>query len=137
MRAKRSSPRFAELQLASLICMSACFAAPPPPEDPPLRSQPGMPAARLRLDLRSPEHIQGTDAYPSAPSGDELGTESDKASALHIPFAKAKSPAEAFAKRLQREGLPVARLWENESTLFCVGFNQKKQPGLWLIQKTP
>jgi hypothetical protein len=128
MRAQRSSPRFAALQLASLICTSICVAAPPPAEEPPLRSQAAAPVARLRLDLRAPENSRAT--------GGALGVEVDTGSRLHIPFAKSRSPAEAFARRVQREGLPVARLWENESALLSIGFNQKKQPGLWLIQKT-
>jgi hypothetical protein len=44
--------------------------------------------------------------------------------------------AEAFAQRFHREGLPVARLWENHSALISLGLNQKGKPGLWLVQKT-
>jgi hypothetical protein len=40
-----------------------------------------------------------------------------------------------FSRRVQREGLPVARLWENKSALVSIGLNQKGKPGLWLIQK--
>jgi hypothetical protein len=46
------------------------------------------------------------------------------------------SGAEAFARRVHREGLPVARLWENHSALVSLGLNQKGKPGLWLVQKT-
>jgi hypothetical protein len=42
---------------------------------------------------------------------------------------------EELAKRLRREGLPVARLFENQSALVSLGLNQKGKPGLWLIQK--
>lgn len=40
-----------------------------------------------------------------------------------------------FARRVHREGLPVARLWENKSALVSLGLNNKGKPGLWLIQK--
>jgi hypothetical protein len=46
------------------------------------------------------------------------------------------SRAEEFARRVHREGLPVARLWENKSALVSIGLNQRGKPGLWLIQKT-
>jgi hypothetical protein len=127
--------------------MSDCFAGPAAAEEPPLRSQAGMPAMtntsllpftrarggasplRIQLDLRPPENTKPTDAYTSAPG--------DKASTLRVPFAKPNSPAEALVSRVHREGLPVARLWENKSALLSLGLNQKGQPGLWLIQKTP
>jgi 6-phosphogluconate dehydrogenase len=44
--------------------------------------------------------------------------------------------AEAFARRVDKEGLPVARLWETHSALVSIGLNPKGKPGLWLIQKT-
>jgi hypothetical protein len=46
------------------------------------------------------------------------------------------STAEAFAQRFHREGLPVARLWENHAALVSLGLNQKGKPGLWVVQKT-
>jgi len=46
------------------------------------------------------------------------------------------SRAESFARRVHREGLPVARLWENHSALISLGLNAKGKPGLWLVQKT-
>jgi hypothetical protein len=42
---------------------------------------------------------------------------------------------EDFARRVHREGLPVARLWENKSALVSLGLNQRGKPGLWLVQK--
>ncbi|HWJ36007.1 MAG TPA: hypothetical protein VNR70_12105 [Steroidobacteraceae bacterium] len=47
-----------------------------------------------------------------------------------------RNGAEAFARRFHREGLPVARLWENHSAFLGLGLNQKGKPGLWLVQKT-
>lgn len=43
--------------------------------------------------------------------------------------------AEEFARRVHREGVPLARLWENKSALVSLGLNQKGKAGLWLIQK--
>jgi hypothetical protein len=40
-----------------------------------------------------------------------------------------------FARRVHREGLPVARLWENQSALVSLGLNNKGKPGLWIVQK--
>jgi hypothetical protein len=45
------------------------------------------------------------------------------------------SRAEEFVRRVHREGLPVARLWENKSALLSLGLNKKGKPGLWIIQK--
>jgi hypothetical protein len=45
------------------------------------------------------------------------------------------SQAAIVARRIHREGLPVARLWESKSALLSIGLNQKGKPGLWLIQK--
>jgi hypothetical protein len=50
--------------------------------------------------------------------------------------ARVMSRAESFARRFHREGLPVARLWENHSALVSLGLNGKGKPGLWLVQKT-
>jgi hypothetical protein len=50
--------------------------------------------------------------------------------------ARVMSRAESFARRFHREGLPVARLWENHSALISLGLNAKGKPGLWLVQKT-
>jgi hypothetical protein len=44
--------------------------------------------------------------------------------------------AEEFARRVHREGLPVARILETKSALVSLGLKQKGKPGLWLIQKT-
>ena len=43
--------------------------------------------------------------------------------------------AEEFAQHVRREGLPLARLWENKSALLSLGLNKKGKPGLWIVQK--
>jgi hypothetical protein len=50
--------------------------------------------------------------------------------------ARVMGRAESFVRSFHREGLPVARLWENHSALLSLGLNGKGKPGLWLVQKT-
>ena len=47
-----------------------------------------------------------------------------------------QSPTEQLARQVHREGLPLARLWQNEQALVSLGLNRKGKPGLWIIQKT-
>jgi hypothetical protein len=154
MRVQGINIRFAAMELLSLICMSVCFAGPAALEGPSSRVQLGTPtfknttilpaarqkrdapSARLQLDLRAPEITKATGTSPQAAGRNAFGASSGIASALQLSVAKPKSPAEVFVKRVQREGLPIARLWENDSALVSVGLNQKGQMGLWLIQKT-
>jgi len=81
MKNRRVSRRFAALNVASLICMSVCFAGLAGAEDAPFRPQTGMATmsntsqlpfirpksgpspSHIRLDLRAPETIKATDAY--------------------------------------------------------------------------
>ena len=44
-------------------------------------------------------------------------------------------PRPQGAQHVRREGLPLARLWENKSALLSLGLNKKGKPGLWLVQK--
>jgi hypothetical protein len=48
---------------------------------------------------------------------------------------RARGRVEELVRRAHREGLPLARLWENKSALVSLGLNQKGKPGLWIIQK--
>ena len=47
-----------------------------------------------------------------------------------------QSPTEQFIRQARREGLPLARLWQNDQALLSLGLNRKGKPGLWIIQKT-
>jgi hypothetical protein len=51
------------------------------------------------------------------------------------PSFRMMSQPEIIARRIHREGLPVARLWESKSAFLSIGLNQRGKPGLWLIQK--
>jgi hypothetical protein len=42
---------------------------------------------------------------------------------------------EQFARKVQREGVPLARLWENQHALVSLGLSPRGKPGLWLTQK--
>lgn len=95
------------------------------------------------LDLRAPTNVpQAADAAaPSAfPSSRRLtGSTADPLQQPVLGMADAHaremSRAEEFARRVHREGLPIARLWESHSALVSLGLNQRGKPGIWLIQK--
>jgi hypothetical protein len=107
--------------------------------------------ARMQA-LAAPPSRPALDLRPPAPSTLAAAkSESQFPSSLHRPSfgalekvqlpelgAQGRVPSryEEFARRVHREGLPVARLWENRSALVSVGLNQRGKPGLWLIQKT-
>jgi hypothetical protein len=96
----------------------------------------GAHAPRL-LDLRPPELPKGSEDFSFGANRHLLGSENKNASVLsEVSIAKPMSPAEAFARRVHQEGLPVARLFESRTALVSVGLNQRGKPGLWLIQKT-
>jgi len=121
--------------------MNASLANPPLNQRSPQRGA-------LHLDLPSPldlrpaaptvAAVKGSEVFPSPLHRQTLGAQQE----LQLPgagFAVAQSRAmggaEEFARRVHREGLPVARLWENKSALVSLGLNQKGKPGLWIIQK--
>jgi hypothetical protein len=147
--------RLATLGLCGLGLMSAALAAPPGSQ----RGPPGIQRGAAHLDLRPamtlhpamdlrpamavPEKTSA--AFPSSLhrqtlAGQEqlqlpdLGSDSGRP---HITGSQPRTMggAEEFARRVHREGLPVARLWENKSALVSLGLNQRGKPGLWIIQK--
>jgi hypothetical protein len=150
--------RLATLGLCGLGLMNAPLAAPPGSQRGPPASQRGAlhldlrpaPALRPALDLRSsvnsmaaPEKISA--AFPSSLhrqtlAGQEQLQLPDLGSDRARPRFESAPPrtmggAEEFARRVHREGLPVARLWENKSALLSLGLNQRGKPGLWITQK--
>jgi hypothetical protein len=54
-----------------------------------------------------------------------------------LAMARPVGRVQEMARRFQREGLPVARLFESHSALVSLGLNQHGKPGIWLIQKLP
>jgi hypothetical protein len=120
------------------------------------------PPSRLdlqRLDLRAPatppaertppaigDSVNGfhsANASPAFPSAKRPPIASDSHVEDDLPALGGGAPmrtmsrAEEITRRVQREGLPVARLWESRSALLHVGLSPRGKPGLWLIQKVP
>jgi hypothetical protein len=95
------------------------------------------------LDLRAPTDVPPASAasssseFPSARRLAAAASNSLQLPALGTAEARPRemSRVEEFARRVHREGLPIARLWENRSTLVSLGLNQRGKPGIWLIQK--
>jgi hypothetical protein len=130
------------LALCGLASMNYCFANPPLTQRTPARGglHVDLPST---LDLRpaatSLAADKNSEAFPSSLHRQTLGAQQE----LQLPgsgFAVAQprpmGGVEEFARRVHREGLPVARLWENRSALVSLGLNQKGKPGLWIVQKT-
>jgi hypothetical protein len=150
--------RLATLGLCGLGVMNAALATPPSSQRGPAGVPPGIqrgalhldrPAMNLRpaMDLRpamaAPEKTSA--AFPSSLHRQTLGGQGqlqlpdfgpDSArSRIEVMQPRTMGGAEEFARRVHREGLPVARLWENKSALVSLGLNQRGKPGLWIIQK--
>jgi hypothetical protein len=122
----------AMLTLYAVAAMNSALAAPP-----------GSHARVAPLDLRASTSTfaaiekKGTATFPSAPRPSMGGERHIDLPALGGEGAQTRMPsrAEEFARRVHREGLPLARLWENKSALLSLGLNKKGQPGLWIVQK--
>jgi hypothetical protein len=127
----------AVLSCCGLGLIAPALAAPPPSQKSPLRLE-----LRPSLDLRpSAAAFAANDKAAAFPSGlhrQMLGAQEDiRLPNLGVENAQTpmKGRAEEFVSRVHREGLPVARLWQNKSALVSLGLNQRGKPGLWLIQK--
>jgi hypothetical protein len=147
--------RLATVGLCGFGLMNAALTAPPGSQRGPPGTQRGAVHLNLRpamalhpaLDLRpataAPESTPA--AFPSSLHRQTLGGQEqlqlpDLNSDSGRPRIEGSQPrtmggAEEFARRVHREGLPVARLWENKSALVSFGLNQRGKPGLWIIQK--
>ena len=123
--------RIAVLGLCGLGSMSAVLASPP-----------SGPRSALRLDLHpmaaTPQAEEPSRSFPSPLHQHNLKAQPQ----LQLPDlganvtqSRTPSRAEEYARRFHREGLPVARLWENKSALLSLGLNEKGKPGLWIVQK--
>jgi hypothetical protein len=124
----RGSMRLAMLVICAVSPMNAALASPP--------------IRRLTLDLQPPAAEmpaaeKAPASFPSMRRRTPGGLEQVQLSAFgsETPHARIPGRVEELALRFHREGLPIARLWENKSALVSLGLNQKGKPGLWIIQK--
>jgi len=83
------------------------------------------------LDLRPPAEAElaasqsGSDDVNNYPAGFS-----------RLRLLRIATHGDTFVQRFGREGLPLARLWENHSALLSLGLSPRGKPGLWLLQKT-
>jgi hypothetical protein len=128
---------------ALLLLASAAFAGPPPGRL--------LQAPTQHLDLRLPSHPaegggnvaeKSPNAFPSMAHRQNLAQqnlgqqERVEPPVLGSDGMHARPSLQDLVQRVHREGLPVARLFENKSALVHLGLNPKGKPGLWLVQKT-
>jgi len=120
------------------------------------QSNAGRPAPRLQLpsgqlDLRPPSafvagsYALGSFGAAARPelldarnsSRSETGGVPARTSAAATTAASGHimSPLETMAHNFHQEGLPLARLFENQNSLVHLGLNQKGKPGLWIVHK--
>lgn len=130
--------RVAIMGCCGLGLISSAVGAPPLNQRAAQHSQP-HPSLDLRPSVTALAAIEKPSAaFPSGLHRQTLGAQED----IRLPLlgfestqTPAKGRAEEFVSRVRREGLPVARLWQNNSALVSLGLNQRGKPGLWLIQK--
>jgi hypothetical protein len=125
----RLSMRPAVPAMGAIVLMNAALASPPV-HRPMLDLQ--LPAAEMAVAEKTPA------AFPSLRRRTLNGLEQVQpaGSTSASPQARIPGRVEELALRFHREGLPIARLWENKSALVSLGLNQKGKPGLWIVQKT-
>jgi hypothetical protein len=120
----------------ALCITGACTAHAAPPLT---RGAAPHPALKLdsvtKLDLRlpAPADVDGGKSFARFGRNEsELQSES-----LHVSEVETRvgGGVAAMAQRFRREGLPLARLWENHTALVSLGLNSKGKPGIWLVQK--
>jgi hypothetical protein len=118
----------AMLAMGSFGTMQAVFASPP---------------AHRPLDLQLPANMPLTVDKSSAPFPSmhrpaqwAEGPSQPRGWSAAVSSARTPSRVEELTLRFHREGLPLARLWENKSALVSLGLNPKGKLGVWLTQKT-
>jgi len=150
----RRSPRIAATGACLLGLVGASLAAPPSGFSGfAVRSTPNGRSATARgaespgrLDLTAPAAstaqpppaAKTSPPFPSSAHPRALAVaDEDRLQALGLELSEGREigSVEGFARRVHREGLPLARLWESKSALVSLGLNQRGKPGLWIIQK--
>jgi hypothetical protein len=129
---------------AALCILNSALAAPPPQVrqgQPRLQNQ-TQPLGQ-HMDLRAPlpaveaaGAAEKSSAFPSMSRMRRLGSpEQVQAPALGLDTMRSRPGVQEFVRRVQHEGLPVARLFESKTALLHLGLNPRGKPGLWLVQK--
>jgi hypothetical protein len=140
----------ASFLLVNSLLLNSAFAAPPLGRQSfhaSGQSQTPAQALAQRLDLRPPSRLElaghfemaGNAADRSrsfgAPTPRSTSQEQVALSPMAADGMRSRPALQDFVRRVHREGLPVARLFESKSALVHVGLSPKGKPGLWLVQK--
>jgi hypothetical protein len=130
----------AVLGAGAFLVLGSAMAAPPQNRIVPPRAQSQIQTQGQHLDLRAPSSAvnvsEKTTAFPSMFQRRSLGPqESVQLPALGAEGMRSRPGVQDFVRRVHREGLPVARLFESKSALVHLGLSPKGKPGLWLVQK--
>ena len=133
----------ATLGFAALVLSSSAAFAVPPQAQARLRLPGPTPAPAQRLDLRAPANAvesgnaaeKSSGAFP-AHRQNLAAQQRVELPALGLEAMHTRPTLQDFVRRVHREGLPVARLFETKGALVHLGLNPKGKPGLWLVQKT-
>jgi hypothetical protein len=117
------------------------MAAPPQIHLAQPRAQSQIQAPGQHLDLRAPSPAidvsERTSSFPSMSRRHSLGSQDPvQLPALGADGMRSRQGVQDFVRRVHREGLPIARLFESKSALVHLGLSPKGKPGLWLVQKT-
>jgi hypothetical protein len=130
----------AVLGAGALLVLGAAMAAPPQNRSTQPRAQSQIQTQGQHLDLRAPSPAgnvsEKTTAFPSMSERRSLGPQEPvRLPALGADGMRSRPGVQDFVRRVHREGLPVARLFESKSALVHLGLSPKGKPGLWLVQK--
>jgi hypothetical protein len=123
--------------LTGFVAMNPALASPPVGQRPSFRLD-LHPSVSALASVTKASGDKRSEAFPSSLHRPPWGTQTP----LQLPDLGAQGPQsrspsrmEEFARHVHKEGLPVARLWENKSALVSLGLNQRGKPGLWIVQK--
>jgi len=129
--------------ICEIAALNAAYAQPPMQKAAAAlgRSSPkGQERTLPRLDLRLPSEAPASDPGHAATSNHRLFAgespfRSDGHTASQAPSGHIMSPMESMVHNFHQEGLPIARLFQNNNSLVHVGLNPKGKPGLWVVHK--
>jgi hypothetical protein len=94
------------------------------------------------LDLSPPAHAIESLQQASTPLPSAFPSRHRPASILLAPLQlpnlgaevpRSRGRVDDFVRRFHKDGLPVARLFEDKSTLVHVGLSPRGKPGLWFV----